>query len=370
MNHEADAQGNQHGKRRHGGLRMTCWTSWYRVVRISGVLLAQLASLGARADVESIRPDEKRPPGANPTASVVASVSLAQASYMVGEPIVATLTVYNYSDSPIYLASVDHAERGDVRFEMTDEAGKSVPIRQYWGNGVREWPRIAAEIDAHYKLVHHLVLSRWIDVSRPGRYTLTIRPQLRHWNYYDPAVKTPLAETFQLPVRITRTDSRRLAEIAERLRPINWENNASGHYQWTMLDQFTSVSDRVAAPFWLDALLHSGWPVNRSTLIGRLTGLGSREVIDMFATLWSMANRERNEVARSAARGVAVLPNWDMEQLGDEVRSALLALYTHGNPSLKSYVGAIFRAQEGRLPVPPGPTKGIRIEYSDGTRRP
>jgi hypothetical protein len=325
-----------------------------------------LFSRPALADVESIRPSELRPIGTDSDSAVVVSAALSAASFMVGEPVVITLTIYNYSDREIYVHGLGDSARGDIEFEMRDEAGRAAPVRKYWGAGVRERPLIAAEIGSGYKLVHRMVVSRWVAAERPGRYTLTVKPRLRYCHIGETSrIETPLTSTLPYPVRIVRTDWYRLREVAERLHPDNWENNASGNYQATMFDQFTTVSGKAAAPSWLATIFKPNQMMN-SSLIWRLSKIGDREAIDTLAAAWRMAAQARREVARQASLGRIVLSDIDVERAGDEARRALETLYTHGNPALKSYVGTIFRTLEGKLPMPLKEAGNIEVYNMDG----
>jgi hypothetical protein len=329
-----------------------------------------LSLRSAKADTVSIRPGEMRPPGADPAAEIVASISLSNGSPMVGEPLVLTLTVYNYSDREIYLHGLRDSERGDVELELLDKAGQALPPRKHWGGFAQQWPLVAAAIGSRYKLVHRIVINRWVAVERPGSYTLNVRLRLQYSNFGEtPRTETPLTNSLQVPVKVARTDWGRLREIAERLHPDNWDNTTDGDNNNVMFDELTSMSGKAASPVWLGLIVKPTYLANPSSLIWRLSNVGDREAISTLAAVWRMAVMEADEVKRLLAVGRYRNTNQELIDSGNEARRALDSLYTHGDPSLKSYVGAIFRTMEGKLPVRPQTPSNIKVQVVDGPPR-
>jgi|GEM_PF-2854644 len=220
-------------------------------VRLALVLLISAATAHAATDRDRFVVD-----GHAVSAALVASAG----KIVLGEPVLLELRVSNETADLMYLV-VSPPRSGDAdAFSVTvggpDGALPTIPLGPLDGNGITG----ATRLPATHTHVSRLLLSDWVTIDKPGRYTITVDKRLQlgvgrgdDWNHG----ATPHATHLRLVLTVAPGSPAQLGAVIDRLGAKLLA--ASDDEGRSLGDALASIHDTRVVPYFVKALALPDW---------------------------------------------------------------------------------------------------------------
>lgn len=181
----------------------------------------------------------------------------------------------------------------------------------------------------------YIVVTRYLRISQPGKYTLTVQVHLPY-TLEEPSASASLVDRikssskvlttrFVFPLNVTAANTTNLAaEAANLSRRAKAEKDDSTRK--FLLDELFSMPAAQAAPVWQELVLGAS-PMDRDLLVGKLAGLRSSEAANILLQMID------NPATNSRF-----------------ISDRLAEIYNHGTPAVRAHIKSI--AEHRGLQVP------------------
>lgn len=277
-------------------------------------------------------------------------------STSVGMPIVLVVDLANNSAHTLDMLAGWPPNLGAATYTLLGPSGRPESARASYGPHSRSSSTAAVQGARIPDLFRpnttrrvRVVLSRFVEPRTAGRYVVSVRLNLPYQDIGTDDVGYGPTAAFQTDIRLPLTvgpaEPTALAQEAAHLFTTIAESMNRPTEGLESLDALFTMPGETAARFWRALATDTArFGSIRGWVLARLHGVGTRAAVDILAQMWD-AN--------------------SLGQQGIDARSALVALYCDGDPTLHQYIGAIFIRREGHTPPVPSKT-APRIEVNAG----
>lgn len=230
---------------------------------------------------------------ASPTPPIEAQITVdGSKNLSVGEPLSLLYRITNVSGDQNVGVGLGADKAQWCQLSLTDASGKTVQTIPNQGapepRGLHFTGTYLLQPDASEQ--DYLVVTRYLRISKPGKYTLTVQVNLPYI-LEEPTSSISLASRikssnkalitrFVFPLNITAANTTNLAAEAVNLsRMAKAEKDDSK--QKCLLDELFSMPAAQAAPAWQKLVLGAG-PMDKDLIVGKLAALRSAEAADIL----------------------------------------------------------------------------------------
>ena len=292
-------------------------------------------------------------------------LSLSGYAFMLGEPIILDYSILNLSDEDLVIFT--GREKNEwLAYKLTDEKGRGVPVRpdpRLRQGGIHS---VTVKCVPGEKYQNSLVLTQFLDVSRPGQYTLDVRTHLLYTPSSDAAGLVPLTaglRTLTVPsdgstkahsfaITVTEGDPERLNHMAAALREMAAQESRTAQ-QITMLHALFSMPETYALSAWRDAATDSRLVQRGDVIASELERRDSIPAADILADMIRYPPPEVSANLASPPQGPLTPSTLAATVYHSSAYRHLVNMYFHSDPQLKDHVAQIFIRHGSRPPDRP-----------------
>lgn len=224
-------------------------------------------------------------------------ISLDTNTFSQGEAIIAHYKIVNSGANRVYSTMLQKNREKWFDVEVTDEAGKIVPLAQPLPPAYKGAFLDRAVISANSSCEDSLVLNQWITPLKPGKYSLQMHAAVFYTEKRDGSEQTLITKQVSFPINITALDTNRLRSEAAAARQ-TIETTTDAAKQEAALKVLFALPESDALPQWQNLVSNPNLSDNaRERTAEEISHMTSLTAADLLAQLcWGDGGQKHSGV--------------------------------------------------------------------------